>query len=94
MLSWNEVERLKQEAAELGRYSIHIAIALSLVLSFTAVAIFSKTHLTNPFWAGLAIFVVPMLFALYFRKRIALLGVFTYVAALIVALLAAILFGI
>ena len=37
---------------------------------------------------------VPMPIALYFRSRIVLLGVFTYVAALIVALGVTVLFGI
>ena len=94
MLSWNEVERLKRDVADFGRYSVHIAIVLSLVFSFTAVAILSKKHLTNQLWAGVAAFAVPMPIALYFRNRIVLLGVFTYVAALIVALVAAVLFGI
>ena len=94
MLSANEVERLKREAAELDRYSVHIAIVLSLVFSFTAFVIFSKKHLTNQLWAGVAAFAVPIPIALYFRNRIVLLGVFTYVAALIVALVAAVLFGI
>ena len=39
MISWNEVERLKRETAELGRYSIHISVVLSLVFSLAAVAI-------------------------------------------------------
>ena len=69
MLSWNEVERLKRDVADFGRYSVHIAIVLSLVFSFTAVAILSKKHLTNQLWAGVAAFAVPMPIALYFRNR-------------------------
>src|ERR1700740_2219059 len=98
MASWtierNEVERLKEEAAENRRYSVHIAVVLGVVFSFTAVAILSKRHLTNEFLACVLACVVPMPIALYFRNRIVLLGFFTYVAALVIALIAAIVFGI
>lgn len=75
-----------------GPYSVHIAIALPLVFSLTVVAIFSKKHIEV--WADLAAFAVPIHIALCFRNRIVTLGVSTYVAAMIVALIAAILFGI
>jgi hypothetical protein len=94
MISWDEVERLKEEAAELGRYSIHIAVGLSLTLSLTAVAIISKQNLTNYLIADLAAFAVPLPIALYFRRRIVLLGAVVYVGVLILALVAAVLFGI
>ena len=98
MPSWtigkNEVERLKEEATELRRYSVHIAVVLSVVFSFTAVAILSKRHLTHQLLACILACAVPMPAALYFRNRIVLLGFFTYVAALVIALIAAILFGI
>jgi len=94
MISWNEVERFKRETAELGRYSIHIAVVLSLVFSLAAVAIISKKHFTNYLWVDVAVFVVPIPIALYFKNRIALLGVFTYAAFVILALGAAVLFGI
>ncbi len=98
MPSWsipkNEVERLKEEAAELGRYSVHIVIVLSLVFSLMAVAILSKRQLTHEFSACVVAFVVPMPIALYFRNRIVLFGVFTYIVVLVVALIAVILFGI
>jgi hypothetical protein len=90
----DEVQRLKREAAELGRYSIHVSVALALVCSLTAVAIISKTHLRNYFWVDVAALAVPLPVALYFRNRIVLLGTLAYVAALIVFLTAAILFGI
>ena len=93
MISY-EVARLKQEAAELGRYSIPVAVALSLVCSLAAVAIISRTHLTNYLWADLAVFLVPIPIALYFRSRIVLLGAFAYGVALILVLGAAVLFGI
>src|SRR3954468_9841595 len=97
MPSWtiaNEVERLKEEATELKRYSVHIAIALSVVFSFTAVAILSKRPLSHQLLACVLACAVPLPVALYFRNRIVLLGFFTYVAALVIALIAAILFGI
>ena len=94
MISWNEVERLKREATELGRYSSHVSVVLSLVFSLAAVAIISKKHFTNYHWLDVAAFAVPMPIALYFKNRIALLGVFTYLAAVTLALLAAVLFGI
>jgi hypothetical protein len=98
MPSWtigkNEIERSKEEAAELKRYGVHIAIVLSVVFSSTAVAILSKQHLTHQFLACVLACAVPLPIALYFRNRIVLLGFFTYVAALVIALIAAILFGI
>ena len=94
MFSRDEVERLRHEVADLGRYSVHIAIVLSVVFSLSAVVILSKRHLANEVWEVAAIFAVPMPIAWYFRNRIALLGVFAYVTALIVALISAILFGI
>jgi hypothetical protein len=94
MISWEQVERLKQEAAELGSYSIHMAIVLSLTFSLAAVVIISRTHLTNNLWADAAAFAVPIPIALYFKKRIVLLGAFTYAAALVLFLGAAVLFGI
>ena len=98
MPSWsipkNAVERSKEEAAELERYSVHIVIFLSLVFSLMAVAILSKRLLTHQFSVCVVAFVVPMPIALYFRHRIVLFGVFTYIAALVIALIAVILFGI
>ena len=88
------MERLKRDDHAVGRYSVHLAIVLSLVCSLTAVVILSKQHLTNQLWVGVAAFAVPMPIALYFRNRIALLGVFAYVVVLIVALVTAVLFGI
>ena len=89
-----EIERLKEEAAEFRSYSVHIAVVLSVVFSFTAVAILSKQLLTHQLLACVLACAVPMPITLYFRNRIALLGFFTYVAALVIALIAAILFGI
>ena len=94
MFSYNEVASVKRDAADLARYSVHLAIVLSLVFSLTALAILSKKHLTNYLWADVAAFVVPLPVALYFRSRIVLLGVVTYTAALGIALIAAVLFGV
>jgi hypothetical protein len=92
-ISRDEIERLKLKAAELRRYSVHIAIVLSLVFSLTTVSILSRRGLTHQFSACVVACAVPMPVALYFRNRIVLLGVFTYVAALVIALAAAIVFG-
>lgn len=94
MFSSSDFEHVKRNAADLGRYSVHVAIALSLVFSLMAIAILSKKDLTNHFWANVATFVLPLPVALYFRSRIVLLGVGTYTAALGIALIAAILFGV
>jgi hypothetical protein len=90
----NEVERLKRDTAELGRYSIHMAVVLSMIFSLATVAIISKKHLTNYLWVDVAAFAVPIPIALYFKNRIVLLGAFAYAAALILFLGAAVLFGI
>jgi hypothetical protein len=94
MISSNEVERVRQEAAESGRSGIHVAIALSLVCSLAIIAIISKRHLSNYLWLDFAVFVIPIPIAVYFKRRIAILGGFMYVAALILFLFAAVLFGI
>jgi hypothetical protein len=94
MISWDEVERLEREATELRRYGNHTSIVLSLIFSLTAVVIISKKHLTNYVWLDVAAFAVPIPVAFYFRNWIVLLGPFGYVAALILFLVAAILFGI
>lgn len=73
---------------------MHIAIVLSLVFSLTAVSILAGRRLTHQFSACVVACALPMPVALYFRNRIVLLGVFTYAAALVIALAAAILFGI
>jgi hypothetical protein len=89
-----ELERLKKDAADFGRYSIHLSIVLSLVLSLAAAAIISKSHLTDSLSISLLVFAVPIPIALYFRKRIILIGTVVYALALIASLLAAVLFGV
>jgi hypothetical protein len=95
MISWDEAERLKREAGEHGRSSIQISVVgLSLIFSLAAVAIISKDPSSNSLWFDLAAFVVPIPIALYFKRRIVQLGDFAYLAALILTLSAAVLFGI
>jgi len=94
MFSWLELQRLEPGAVDLRRYSVHIAISLSLVFSLTAIALLSKQNLTHELWADAAAVAIPMPIALYFRSRIVLLGVFTHVVFLIVTLGAAVLFGV
>lgn len=92
MFSWNQAERLEQEAAELGSYSTRIAVVLSLVCSLAAVVILSRNHLTN-LWINAAVFAVPIPIALYFKNRIGRFGVFSHMVALFLALGAAVAFG-
>jgi hypothetical protein len=94
MIFRDEVKRLKRRFAVSSRYSVRVSVVLSLICSLAALAILSKNHLTKYFWVDVAVFAVPIPIALYFKSRIVLLGAFAYVAALIVALGAAILFGI
>jgi len=88
------MEPLKRDAAELSRYAIHISIVLSLVFSLAAIVILSKKHMTNHFWIDLAVLAGPVPIALFFKKRIVLLGVFTCVALMLLALGAAVVFGV
>jgi hypothetical protein len=90
----NEVERPERETAELGRYSIYTAVALSLICSLVALAIISKNHLANDLWGYVAILAVPIPISLYFRDRIILFGNAAYVIGLLLALGAAVVFGI
>jgi carbon starvation protein CstA len=95
MITWDEVERRRQ-TAELGVYSGHLTVVLSLVLSLAAVAIISKKHLVNSLWVDVAALAVSIPIALYFENRIVRLrlGIFPFVVAIVLALCAAVLFGI
>jgi hypothetical protein len=79
---------------ELGLYRGHFVVVLSLVVSLAAVAIVSKQHLANYLWVEVAAFAIPIPIALYFENRILRLGVVARVAAIVLPLGAAILFGI
>lgn len=94
MISSIELERAKEKVAEYGLYTIHLALALSLICSLAIIAIISKKHFANNLWLDVAVFVVPMPIAIYFKRRIVIFGGLTYVAVLILLLVAAVLFGI
>ncbi len=81
------------EAAELNRFSIRLWIVLSLVLMLTASVILLKNQALSGRWVYAAALAVPISITLYFRNRVMLLGPFVYVAALVLLLLAAVLFG-
>jgi hypothetical protein len=92
MITWNEMERMKREAAML-RYNTHMSVVLSLVLSLAAVGIISKSPVTNV-WLNLAAFILPTPIVFYFKNRLVLLGPVPFVGALLLTLGAAALFGI
>ena len=92
MIYANEAEQPKLEAADLSRYSSNMSVVLAVILSLTAVAITSK-QLTNHFWLDVAAFAIPIPVALYFKRSIGRLGAFVFSAVLILALAAAVVFG-
>jgi hypothetical protein len=79
MISWNEMKQLGRDAPKLARRGAGVSIVLSVVCSLAAVVILSKRHVTDYLWFG---FAVPIPIALYFKKQIGLLGIYTYVAVL------------
>lgn len=93
MISQNEAEQVNESAAEFNRYSIRLWAVLSLILSLATIFILSKKQLVDHRWVYAAALIVPISLTLHFRKRIVLVGPFAYVAALIVMLTAAVLFG-
>jgi len=94
MINWEPLERQQGDSAGLGLYSDHFVAVLSLVFSLALVAIISKNHVINSLLIDFAAFAVPIPIALYFEKRILRFGVFTWVAAIVLAFAAAVLFGI
>ena len=94
MLSWTGLDRAKRDAAGVGRYSVHMSLVLSVVVSLAAIAILSKRHRTDYLWVHVAAFVIPMPIALDVRNRIVLVGAVSYVARLKVFLAGAVIFGI
>ena len=70
MLSSTGLDRSKRDAAGVGRYSVHMSLILSVVVSLAAIAILSKRHLTDYLWVHVAAFVIPMPIALYFRNKV------------------------
>lgn len=94
MITWDDVRRRKWDPADLSPYSDHFAVVLSLIFSLAAVAIISKNHFVNSLWVSVAALVVPIPIALYLESRIVRFGALTCVAAIVLALSAAVLFGI
>jgi hypothetical protein len=72
----------------------HFIVVLSLVLSLAIIAISSKHHVVHSLWFDVAAFAVPIPIVLYFENRIVRFGIFTCVAAIVLPLTAAVLFGI
>jgi len=93
MITWDEVGHRHRSPPNLASTG-HFAIVLSLVLSLAIVAISSKHHVLNSLWFDVAAFAVPIPIVLYFENRIVRFGVFTSVAAIVLPLSAAVLFGI
>jgi hypothetical protein len=89
-----QARQVAAKAAELGRYSIHVSVVLSLIFSLAAVSIISKNRFTNDLWVDMAAIAVPIPIALYFKTGIVSLGAFAYAAALVLILGAAVVFGI
>ena len=95
MLSWDELERRRTGGTVGGvPYSGYLAVVLSLVSSLAVVAIVSKNHAVASLWAGVAAFLIQILIVLFLEIRIVRFGVLTCLAAIILPLGAAILFGI
>jgi hypothetical protein len=93
MINWDEVGHKKRSLPNLAS-SGQFVVVLSLVLSLAIVAISSKHHVLNSLWFDVAAFVVPVPIVLYFENRIVRCGVFTCIAAIVLPLCAAVLFGI
>ncbi len=94
MITWAEWTQRKYAAAAFSARRSHIAFVLSLVSSLAAVAIISKNHFTYSLWIHVAAFAIPIPIVLYFEKQIVRLRVFTCIAAIVLLLGAAVLFGI
>ena len=96
MITWDELERRRRTGSTVGGvpYSGYLAVVLSLVSSLAVVAIVSKNHAVASLWAGVAAFLIQILIVLFLEIRIVRFGVLTCLAAIILPLGAAILFGI
>jgi len=93
MITWDEVGHKNRPLLNLASNG-HFVVVLSLVLSLAIVAISSKHYVLNSLWFDVAAFAVPIPIVLYFENRIVRFGVFTSVAAIVLPLSAAVLFGI
>jgi hypothetical protein len=92
MINWHEVGRRKLDPTEIGLYSGNFPVVLSLVFSLTVIAIISRNYVLNSPWI-VAAFAAPIPIFIYFENRIGRFGVFTSVAAIILPLGVAVLFG-
>jgi hypothetical protein len=92
-ITWDEVGNKNRSLPNLAS-SGHFAVVLSLVLSLAIVAISSKHHVLNSLWFDVAAFAFPIPIVLYFENRIVRFGIFTCVAAIVLPLGAAVVFGI
>jgi Flp pilus assembly protein protease CpaA len=64
------MERPKRDWAKLVRYSNHLAVVSSLVISLAIVAISSKNHGVNSLWFVVAAFGLPIPIVLYLETRL------------------------
>jgi hypothetical protein len=71
-----------------------VAIVLALVVSLAALAIVSKKQVAPHFLITAVAFLAPIPIALLFRKTIASVAVWLYIAAVLLLLVSAVLFGI
>ena len=83
---------LKPEAAQSDRDSIRLWAILSLTISLTTVAIFSKKHPAH-LWAYATALIAFASLALCFRNGLVRLGPYVFVAILVVILGVAVLFS-
>ena len=93
MITLDEVGHKKRSLPNLASTG-HFAVVLSLVLSLAIVAISSKHYVLDSLWFDVAAFAVPLPIILYFENRIVRFGILTSVAAVVLPLCAALLFGI
>ena len=87
------MKRRKRPRAKRVRWSNHLAVVSSLVMSLAIVAISSKNHALNSLWFVVAAFALPIPIFLYLENRFAGFGIVTSCAAIVLPLAAAILFG-
>jgi hypothetical protein len=93
MITYNEVERMRQEEVEFNHYSIRLWIVLSLLLSLASIFILSKKPLLDHRALYAAALIATISCGLFFRKRIGRFGPFAYVATLVGILSMAVYFG-
>jgi len=86
-----EAQRLS-DAAEFNRHSMRIWFVLSVVMSLATFSIFAKYRLVG--LSIVPILVIPLSLTLYFKAHIASMGPWVHAATLVLALFAAVVFGI